>query len=101
MITRVAGKFLAYADAKGAVFMCDTFAEAEKLERRFSLSKWYKELDIHQKINFKSHGYWRLWNSDGYMSTMIDNALSFEREDFACFTRHCVCQYRYYSQPKF
>lgn len=38
-------------------------------------SKQYKDMSIHEKINAKSWGYWRFPNPDGYMLTMIDNAI--------------------------
>ncbi len=52
------------------------------------MSKFYKDLSINEKINAKSWGFWRLPNSDGFVLTMIDNANSFEREDYANFMRH-------------
>ena len=38
-------------------------------------SKFYKDLTIDEKINAKSWGSWRLPNPNGYMLTMIDNAI--------------------------
>ena len=63
-------------------------------------SKKYKDLTIDEKINFKSWRFWRLPNTEGFMLTMIDNANSFEREDYAEFTRHGLTQSAYYSMPR-
>ena len=63
--------------------------------------KFYKDLTINDKINAKSWGFWRMWNKHGFMLTMIDNAISFEREDFARFTKHHIVERNKFSQPKF
>lgn len=63
-------------------------------------TKFYKELSIHEKINYKSWSFWRLSNDDGYFLTMIDNAESFEREDYANFTKHVLTNYCFYAMPR-
>ena len=64
------------------------------------MSKQYKDLTIHEKINAKSWGFWRLPNKKGYMLTMIDNAESFMREDYADFTLHHLVQNAHGQAPK-
>lgn len=64
-------------------------------------SKFYKDLTIDERINAKSWGFWRLPNPQGFILTMIDNADSFNREDYADFMRHHLCAKRYYQSPKF
>lgn len=63
-------------------------------------SKQYKELNIDEKINAKSWGFWRLPNKGGYMLTMMDNADSFKREDYADFTKHHLVMSQHYGAPK-
>ena len=63
-------------------------------------SKFYKELSVNGKINAKSWGFWRLPNKDGFMLTMIDNAESFKRTDYADFTKHHLCSYHEYAMPR-
>ena len=65
-----------------------------------NMSKQYKNLNINQKINAKSWGFWRLPNKNGFMLTMIDNADSFKREDYANFTRHHLVPPYEYKAPK-
>lgn len=64
-------------------------------------TKFYKDLTIDERINAKSHGFWRLPNPNGFILTMIDNANSFKREDYANFMRHHLCAKYEYQQPKF
>ena len=63
--------------------------------------KYYKDLTINEKINAKSWGFWRMWNEQGFLLTMIDNADSFDREDYANFTKHHIVERNQFSQPKF
>ena len=63
-------------------------------------SKYYSDLNINEKINAKSWGFWRLPNKGGFMLTMIDNADSFKREDYADFTKHHLVQRHHYAAPK-
>ena len=64
-------------------------------------SKFYKDLTINEKINTKSRGFWRLSNPQGFILTMIDNADSFSREDYASYMRHHLCMAKDYQSPKF
>lgn len=64
------------------------------------MSKQYKDLNINEKINAKSWGFWRLPNKNGFMLTMIDNADSFKHEDYANFTRHHLVAPYEYKAPK-
>lgn len=52
------------------------------------MSRLYKDLSINEKINAKSWGFWRLPNPAGFVMTMIVNANSFHRQDYADFMRH-------------
>ena len=60
--------------------------------------KQYKDLTINERINAKSFGFWRLPNKEGFLMTMIDNALSFKREDFYDYTMHTT--FEHYDAPK-
>lgn len=64
------------------------------------MGKQYKDLSINEKINAKSWGFWRMPNSKGFMLTMIDNANSFEREDYAVFTLHSLIEDHQAAAPK-
>ena len=63
-------------------------------------SKQYKNLDINGKINAKSWGFWRLPNAGGFILTMMDNADSFARKDYANFMRHHLVEEYQYSAPR-
>ena len=60
--------------------------------------KQYKDLTLNERINAKSFGFWRLPNKEGFLMTMIDNALSFKREDFYDYTMHTT--FEHYDAPK-
>lgn len=64
------------------------------------MSRQYKDLNINERINAKSWGFWRLPNPEGFMLTMIDNADSFKREDYANFTRHHLVADDEYAAPR-
>lgn len=64
-------------------------------------SSLYKGLTIDEKINAKSWGFWRLPNKNGFMLTMIDNANSFKRKDYADFTRHHLVQQTHSEIPNY
>ena len=63
-------------------------------------SKQYKDLDINGKINAKSWGFWRLPNAGGFILTMMDNADSFARKDYANFMLHHLVAEHQYSAPR-
>lgn len=63
-------------------------------------SKFYKDLTVDEKINFKSWGFWRMPSKNGFIPCMIDNAVSFKRDDYAEFTKHLLVSERLYSMPK-
>lgn len=62
--------------------------------------RYYKDLNINEKINVKSWGYWRLKNPNGYFSTIIDNANDFGRKDYANFAAHVSPPPYKYKAPK-
>ncbi len=63
-------------------------------------TKFYKDLNINEKINAKSWGCWRLPNPNGYFMTMIDNANSFNRKDYANFSLTQLCDEHKTNTPK-
>ena len=64
------------------------------------MGKQYKDLSINEKINAKSWGFWRISNINGFMLTMIDNANSFDRKDYASFTLHSLIEDYQAAAPK-
>ena len=63
-------------------------------------SKYYKDLTIDEKINAKSHGFWRYPNDGGYILTMIDNANIDLRDDYADYMSHRLVPKYDYITPK-
>lgn len=64
-------------------------------------SKFYKDLTIDEKINAKSWGSWRLPNPNGYMLTMIDNAIHDGYETgHANYARHHLVAWYHSERPK-
>lgn len=63
-------------------------------------SKFYKDLTIDEKINAKSWGNWRLPNQNGYMLTMIDNAIHDGHETgHANYVRHHLVAWYHSERP--
>ena len=82
----------------GRYYYCDLYGWTEiDLAPK---SKQYKDLTINEKINAKSWGHWRLPNPAGFILTMIDNANSFNRKDYADFMRHHLAAPHEYSGPR-